>query len=133
MDEKQKVETIEIREITKLAKVASVIIATLTLMAGGFSWLSHEFLRKESFVVYQQSITDQSIRLEEKIAEVIRVIEEDRARTENEIRQLIRDGSAIGIIIRRDFLLSRDKDSLTPAERAELTFLTSKLKQFNLE
>ena len=130
MDEEQKVDILRLKE---LAKVAGVIIATLALMSGGFSWLSHEFLRKESFAVYQQSIADQNIRLEEKIAEVIRVIEEDRDRTENELRQLVKDGSAIGIIIRRDFLLSRDQDSLTPAEKAELNFLSSKLKQLNIE
>lgn len=130
MDQEEKIEVVKLKE---LAKVAGVIVAFLALMAGGFSWLSHEFLRKESFAVYQQSIADQNIRLEEKIAEVIRVIEEDRSRTENELRQLVKDGSAIGLIVRRDFLLSRDQDSLTPAEKAELVFLTSKLKQLNIQ
>lgn len=129
MEQEEKIEVVKIKE---LAKVAGVIVAFLALMAGGFSWLSHEFLRKESFAVYQQSIADQNIRLEEKIAEVIRVIEEDRSKTENELRQLVKDGSAIGLIVRRDFLLSRDQDSLTPAEKAELVFLTSKLKQLNI-
>lgn len=130
MNQEEKVEVIKLRE---LAKVAAVIISTLALMAGAFSWLSHEFLRKESFLTYQQSVAEHHIRQEEKIAELIRVIELDRSRVENEMRQLIKDGAALGIMIRRDFLLSRDKETLTPAERAELNFLNSKLGQLNIE
>lgn len=130
MNQEEKIEVIRLKE---LAKVAGVIIATLALMAGFFSWMGTEFLRREAFAVYQQSVADQNIRLEQKIAEVIRVIEEDRSRTENEIRQLVKDGSAIGIIIRRDFLLSRDENSLTSVERSELNFLSAKLRQLNIE
>lgn len=130
MNEEDKKEMIELKS---LAKVAGAIVATLTLMAGGFSWLSYEFLRKETFQGYQESVTRQQARLEEKIAEVIRVIEDDRSRNENELRQMIRDGSALGIVVRRDFLLSRGDENLTSAERAELNFLNSKIRQLNLE
>jgi len=126
-------ENIDTRQIKALAAIAGVLISLLAFISGSFTWVDNTFVRKEIFQERQRYAAGEVIEQEEKIAELIRVIEEDRQRRENELRKLIKDSSALAIIIRRDFLLSRDVDTLTPSEAAELNFLSSKLRQLNIE
>jgi hypothetical protein len=123
---------IDYEKLKTFAKLGGLLLSILVLMAGGLSWLGNEFIRRESFEMYQVSIAEHHIRQEEKIADLIRVIEAERLRRDNEIMKYIKDSSAIGLIARRDFLLSRE-DSLSSVERAELNFLSHKLRQLNLE
>lgn len=127
-----KIETIDYERLKTFAKFGGFLLAILMFMAGGFSWLGSEFLRRESFEIYQQSNLEHQINQEEKIADLIRAVEAERLRRDNEIMKHIKDSSALGLIARRDFLLSRE-DSLTPVEKAELNFLAHKLRQLNIE
>jgi hypothetical protein len=129
----KELETIDTKQIKNLAALAGIIISLLALLSGSFTWVDSTFVRKDLFAEHKEQNIDWNIEQEDKIAELIRIIEEDRIRSENELRKMIKDSSALGIVIRRDFLLSRDKDTLTPSEQAELNFLNHKLRQLNIE
>lgn len=129
----KELETIDTKQIKNLAALAGILISLLALLSGSFTWVDSTFVRKEVFAEHKQQNIESDARQEEKIAELIRIIEGDRLRSENEIRKMIKDSSATAIILRRDFLLSRDIDTLTPSEKAELNFLNHKLRQLNLE
>lgn len=130
---KEELETIDTKQIKNLATLGGILISFLALFSGSFNWIDNTFVRKETFIEHKEQNVRSTTAQEDKIAELIKAIEEDRIRSENELRKLIKDSSALGIITRRDFLMSRDIETLTPSEKAELNFLNHKLRQLNLE
>lgn len=127
MDKKKSGEKLENVSLKELVKYATFALTIMGVLAASFTWLDERYVNED---MYEQHITDIS-DLEEKTARLIKLIEEDREKANNEILKAVKDAQAFPLMVRRDILLSRP--SLTPTEKAELEVLNTKLRELNVQ
>lgn len=119
-------------EILGLAKYAGALVALLALLFGGLQWLDSRYVDQRLFVMYQQQTERERHSDNQKLVELFEAVETERERDLNLLYRAIRDASMTGLVVRRDILISRGRQNLTPEETAELEILELKLADMQL-
>lgn len=124
--------TVTVSDIKAMGRLLATVVGLVVVLLGTVEWLDKRYHRVEMFDVYREYAESEIIKTEEKIVQVIESMQRERDRDLNQIFKAIKDASATALIIRRDTLLARGRQNLSPEDLAELDVLETKLRDLNI-
>ena len=116
-------------EMINLLKYAGVILTLLTVSFGSIQWLDSRYIDRRIYDLHIQQIDQERIENEQKLVRLIESIERERERDFNMVYGAIREAALVGLIVRRDILMTRGRELLTPEQRAELDIIETKIRE----
>lgn len=116
-------------EVASLAKFGGLLVTLLAVLAGVITWADNRYVNQRIFDIYRVQATADLVRAEADLERVIDELLQARSRDFNVLSLAIRNASLTGIVIRRDILLARGRDNLTPDEASELEVIELKMKE----
>lgn len=124
--------TVTVSDIKTMGRLLATVVGLVVVLLGTVEWLDKRYHRVEMFDVYKEYAENEIIKTEEKIVQVIESMQREKDRDLNQIFKAIKDASATALIIRRDTLLARGRQNLSPEDLAELDVLETKLRDLNI-
>lgn len=115
------------RSLLALARHGGVLVGLLALLFGGLQWLDSRYVDQRLFEANVAQQQREQAAAERNLVQLFESMELERERDMVMIYRAIRDASITGLVIRRDTLLARGRENLTPGELAELEVLQARL------
>jgi hypothetical protein len=117
--------------VKSLGAIAAIILALLGAIGGAFAFVDNRYVSQELFDIHSRQQESQLFDMNLKTAQLLEAMENSNEQEINKIYKEIKDGTALPLIVRRDFLLARE-NNLSEEEKAELRILETKLDELNI-